>query len=149
MAHPQAVQITGDALARAVAGDVRGGAELLVPLIADGSRTAFGLAAMLAETASFVARREQPSGTFLGTTVEHVVTGEPLGIEELPPEVQFAAQFTTAWANRDNDTAMALFGALVNKAEASDGAELVDGLLTLFRMAVATAQAVCAQGRPS
>jgi hypothetical protein len=143
MPHAQAAQITGDALARAVAGDVRGGGELLVPLIADGRRTAYGLAAMLAETASFLARREQQPGTFFGTTVEHVVTGEPLGIEELPPEVQFAAQFTTAWANRDNDIAMALFGALVNKAEASEGAELVDGILTLFRMAVATAQAVC------
>nr|WTB35224.1 hypothetical protein OG781_42345 [Streptomyces sp. NBC_00830] len=143
MPHTQAAQITGEALARAVAGDVQGGAELLVPLIADGPRTAYGLAAMLAETASFLARREQQPGTFFATTVEHAVTGEPGGIEELPPEIQFAAQFTTAWANRDQDTAIALFGALVNKAEASEVAELVDGLMALFQMAVATAPAVC------
>lgn len=129
--------------------DVRGGAELLGPLIADGGRTAYALAAMLAETASIIARREQQPDTFFVTIVENAVTGESGSIEELPPDIQFASQFTTAWANRDQDTAIALFVALVKKSEPSEGAELVDGLLALFQTAVATAQAACTQGRPS
>lgn len=134
------------ALARAVAGDKIGGGMLLVPFIENGRPSCYALAAQLAETASHIARRERPGGGF---TVEvfNEATGRPASVDVMAPDVRFAAQFVTAWANRDQDTALALFNALVDHAEATDGPELVDGILRLFAMAVVTAKAVCAEER--
>ncbi|TFV33151.1 hypothetical protein E4K10_30185 [Streptomyces sp. T1317-0309] len=137
----------GDALARAMTQDWHGAGELLVPLIGVGYGNAYGLAAMLAETASFIARRDQADGTFFAMPVEDINTGEEVSVDDLPPHVAFAAQFTTAWANRDHDTAEALFRALWEQASPPDGVELVDGLLFLFRMAVETSKAVTAEER--
>lgn len=135
------------ALARAVAGDELGAGMLLAPLIEDGYCSSYALAVMLAETASHIARREQPAGTCLQIAVDNLATGLTASVEVLPPDVRWAAQFVTAWANRDQDTAQALFDALVEEASASDGPEFVDGLLQLFAMAVITAKAVCAEER--
>lgn len=138
--------IVGEALAHAVAGDTMTGGMLLVPLIEEGRRSCYALAGMLAETASHIARRDQAPGTF-GITVDNTVTGLPGSVDVLPPDLRWAAQFVTAWANRDQDTTAALFTTLADQAEATDGAELVDGLLRLFSMAVTTAKEVCAEER--
>ncbi|MFE6551666.1 hypothetical protein ACFVHS_25145 [Streptomyces sp. NPDC057746] len=145
--RPDGPRIVGDALARAITGDWYGAGVLLVPLIGGGYGNAYGLAAMLAETASHIARRDQAEGEFFTMPVETVETGEPGSVDDLPPHVAFAAQFTTAWANRDQDTAEALFKALWERAGPSDGVELVDGLLFLFQMAVETSKAVTAEER--
>ncbi|UJV42930.1 hypothetical protein [Streptomyces sp. AMCC400023] len=139
--------VVGEALAHAVAGDLEKGCMLLVPLIEEGRRSCYALAAMLAETASHIARRDQEPGTAFGITVEDTVTGEAASVDVMPPDLRWAAQFTTAWANRDRDTALALFETLAERSEAADGAELVDGLLQLFGMAVATSKEVCAEQR--
>lgn len=144
--NAEAPDIVAAALAHAVAGDFDTGAELLVPLIADSARSAYALAGMLAETASHIARREQRPGTWFGIQVEHTITGEPDSLDGMPPEVMFAARFTTAWANRDQDTTAALFAALAEQTEAS-GSGLVEGLLTLFEMAVITATTVSEEER--
>ncbi|MFM9590772.1 hypothetical protein ACKI16_29720 [Streptomyces scabiei] len=138
--------IVGEALAHAVAGDTMTGGMLLVPLIEEGRRSCYALAGMLAETASHIARRDQASGTF-GIVVDNLATGLPGSVDVLPPDLRWAAQFVTAWANRDQDTAAALFTTLADQAEATEGPELVDGLLRLFTMAAATAKEVCAEQR--
>lgn len=145
MSQEEAVGITERALALGVTGDLIAAGMELAPLIADSFFSAFALAAMLAETASHIARREQ-TGEFFGLTVVNNETGESGSADDMPPDVAFAAQFTTAWANRDEDNAEALFRALVKKAE-PDGPELVDGILQLFRMAVLTATAVVEEQR--
>ena len=143
---PYPPAVVAEALARAVAGDEIEAGMLLAPLIAESRPSCYALAAMLAETASHIARREQTPGTF-GITVENTVTGASGSVDVMPPDIRFAAQFVTAWANRDQDTAQAHFDALADEAEASDGPELVDGILQLFAMAVTTAKAVCAEER--
>jgi len=135
-----------EALARAVAGDEIEAGMLLVPLIADSRSSCYALAGMLAETASHIARRERPGARF-PLEVFNDATGRSASVDVLPPDVRFAAQFVTAWANRDQDTAQPLFDALADQAAATDGPELVDGILRLFAMAVVTAKTVCAEER--
>ncbi|MER6976027.1 hypothetical protein [Streptomyces carpinensis] len=137
-AEADAPRIVGDALAKGVTGDLEGGVDLIVPLIAGGYRDAFALACMLAEVAAFTALRDRQPGSYFGMPVENTETGEAGSAEDLPPHVRFAAQFTVARANRDGDHAEALFHALYRQAGA-DGQLLVDGLLMLFQMAVCTA----------
>ena len=133
----EAVETVHAAITRGVEGDVPGGAELLLPLMTSGLGTLYALMAMLAETASHIARRDQVPGCF-GIAVDNPVTGESGSIDVFPPEIRFAAQFVTAWANRDHDTAEAHFKALVHGA-GRDGEELVDASCALFQMAVVTA----------
>lgn len=144
---PRPQDIVSEALARAVIGDAIEGGMLLVPLISESRRSCYALAGMLAETASHIARRERRPGTGFVITVENVVTGAAGSVDVMPPAVAFAAQFITAWANRDQDTAQALFDALADQAVKTDGPELVDGVLELFAMAVTTAKAVRAEER--
>ena len=146
MSADHAVDTVGLALARAVTGDHVGGGMLLVPLIEAGRKSCYALAGMLAETASHIARQEQAPGAF-GIRVDNTVTGRPASVDVLPPDVRFASQFVTAWANRDQATAWPLFKALADQAEATGGPELVDGILQLFAMAVTTAKAVLAEER--
>lgn len=134
------------ALARAVAGDYEGGGMLLAPLIENGRASCYALAGMLAETASHIARRERP-GAWFTVDVVNEATGRTASVDVMAPDKRFAAQFVTAWANRDQNTALALFDSLVDQAEATDGPELVDGILRLYALAVVTAKAVCAEER--
>lgn len=144
---PRPPAIVGDALALAVTGDQLSAGMLLVPLIEAGRRSSYALAGMLAETASHIARREQPPGTAFEIAVENLDTGLTASVDVMPRDVRWAAQFITAWANRDQDTAQSLFDALADEAEASGGPEFIDGLLQLFAMAVVTAKTVCAEER--
>lgn len=145
-AEADAPRIVGEALARGVRGDLEGGVDLLVPLIAGSWLDAFALACMLAETASHVARRDQQPGEHFALAVEHAVTGQSAPAQVLPPHVRFAAQFTTAWANRDKAHAQALFDGMYQRSS-TDGGVLIDGLLMLFQMAVCTAKEVIAEER--
>lgn len=139
-------EIVSEALARAVAGDEIEAGMLLVPLIADSRSSCYALAGMLAETASHIARRDRAGARFTIDVVNEA-TGRTASVDVMAPDIRFAAQFVTAWANRDQDTTVALFNALVDQAEATDGPELVDGILRLFALAVVTAKAVCAEER--
>lgn len=145
MTEEEAIRITSSALSLGVTGDLMAAGLELLPLIEDSYGSAYALAAMLAETASHIARREQ-TGDFFDITVENTETGESASVDSMPPDVAFAAQFVTAWANRDHDTCDALFVALVKKSQ-PDGPELVDGLLRLFQMAVVTSTEVVAEQR--
>lgn len=114
------------AITRGVEGDVPGGAEMLLPLMTSGVGTLYALIAMLAQLAGQVPRTDPATGTD-----EAGPTGD------VPPELVFAAEFTTAWTSRDHDRAETLFDALYRSA-GRDGEELlVAAVVALFQMAVA------------
>ncbi|MEN1889500.1 hypothetical protein [Streptomyces mirabilis] len=80
--------------------------------------------------------------------VEDTWTGQPGRPENLPPELAFAAQFATAWGNEDRTAAQALFDALADQAHTEAGMErLVDGVLVLYGMAIATTRALIQEQR--
>lgn len=135
MTAEKVLDLTERAITLGVSGDLTAAGQELAPVIADSYGATYALAAMLAETASQIARRDQ-TGPFL----------DGGSAEDMPPDVAFAAQFTAAWANRDHDTCEDLFRALIKRSE-PDGPDLVDGLLQLFSMAVATSTAVAEEQR--
>lgn len=141
----EAVETVHAAITRGVEGDVRGGAELLYPLMTSGRGTAYALVAMLAETASHIARRDQMPG-FFTIAVDGIEAGEGGPTDDLLPAFAFAADFVTAWANRDYDMAEALFKNLVNTSR-SGGEEVVDAVIVLFQMAVVTAAEIVHEQR--
>ncbi|GLX54466.1 hypothetical protein Shyhy01_74150 [Streptomyces hygroscopicus subsp. hygroscopicus] len=142
-AQAEGPRIVGEALAMGVRGDLESGVDLIVPLIAADWGSAYALACMLAEAASYIARRDQEPGTVFGMPVQNTETGEWASADVLPPHLRFAGQFTTAWANRDRAHAEAMFTALYERSPG--GSELVDGLLMLFQMAVCTSEKVVAE----
>lgn len=144
---PEGIRIVEEALALAVSGDLDGGKAAVVPLISAGSGSAFSLAGMLAEVAAFTALRQpRPGSAEFGTLVVNERTGRTASTEVLPPALAWAAAFLTAWANRDFDTAEAHFKAVCN-IPGTDGSHLLDGVLTLFELAVLTAEHVTAERR--
>lgn len=145
MTTEEALGATERALVLGVAGDLMAAGQVLAPVIYDSYGAAYALAGMLAGVASHTARREQTGG-FFTFTIDNPETGEPASADELPLGIAFAAQFTTAWANHDLDTAEALFMALVRSA-GTDGSELTDGLLDLLQLAVFAATAVVKEQR--
>ncbi|MEU6595059.1 hypothetical protein ABZ923_38680 [Streptomyces sp. NPDC046881] len=135
-----------EALNRALAGDPHSGGMLLVPLIEDSRRECFALCVMLAVTSAHGLKRGA-DGMFV-LLVEDVETGLPAHPEDLPPHVQFAAQFVTAWANEDHDGAQALFDALAVDIDSEAGmGRVVDGVIALYGMAIASVRALIEEQR--
>lgn len=141
----EAVETVNAALVQAAAGDMDGGTELLMPFLTSGVGTQYALACMLAETASYIARRDGVPGCF-GITVTNDVTGVSGPVEDMSPENAFAYQFTNAWANRDHHGAEAHFAALYRRST-GDGEQLLDGLMAVFHMAVVTCIEMLAEER--
>ncbi|MFJ1606962.1 hypothetical protein ACIOHS_26865 [Streptomyces sp. NPDC088253] len=140
-----APMLVHEALNRALAGDTYGGGMLLVPLIEDSHRECFALCVMLATACTHGLEPQGPDGMFV-LAVEDVLTGEPGRAEDLPPDAQFAAQFVTALANRDEDGARALFDALAADTTTEAGiGQIVDGVLALYGMAIASVRALVAE----
>lgn len=82
------------------------------------------------------ARKNLPAGGHFGLLVLNVDTGERADISEAPTGIRFAMQFSTAWGNHDQDTAYALFEALVLPGDEQAAEALADGIRCLFDMAV-------------
>ncbi|MFD0209180.1 hypothetical protein ACFVH9_08580 [Streptomyces hirsutus] len=139
--------IVEEALRQALAGDPRGGGMLLAPLISESRRECFALCAMLATAALRGTQPNGPNGMYV-LEVEDTWTGRPGRIEDLTPDVRFAARFAAALANEDRPAAQALFDALTAGAHTETGVDrLVDGVLALFGMAVATTRALIDEQR--
>ncbi|MER5697887.1 hypothetical protein ACWDBO_37335 [Streptomyces mirabilis] len=137
-----APMLVEEALNRALAGDPYSGGMLLVPLIEDSHRECFALCAMLATTCTYGTEPQGPDGMFV-LEVEDVLTGEAGRPEDLPPDAQFAAEFVTAWANKDEVAARALFDALAADTDTEAGVgRVVDGVLALYGMAIASVRAL-------
>lgn len=128
----------GDALAHGVAGDPDAGLALLQPFVDAGPLSTYRLLGALAEAAARPALQNQRPGEWFGMPVMNTVTGLPASADVLPPPVRFASQFLTAWANRDQDTAVALFDAFAFASDDAGTPDLAHGITALYLMAVAT-----------
>ncbi|MGW2937649.1 hypothetical protein ACWDA7_38895 [Streptomyces sp. NPDC001156] len=130
------------ALAHGVAGDDAAAWNLIRPLVHRDEAAMFGVFLGLAESAAFDSIQQHGAGGFV-LEVEDVETGAESSVDVLPPGVRFAGQFLTAWANRDQGTAEALYAAL----RRSDPEELGVGLRALYEMAVVSLRAFCERKR--
>lgn len=129
------------ALAHGVTGDTDAGLTLLEPLAQRGPVHAAGICAALAETLSAEARANQTPGHSFGFLVA-TTDGQPADANDLPPGVRFAAQFSTAWANGQCDTAYSLFDALIDGQTDEQMQALGEGISTLYEMASASLREV-------
>ncbi|MCR8574724.1 hypothetical protein [Streptomyces sp. Isolate_219] len=129
------------ALAHGVTGDTDTGLTLLEPIAQRGPVQAAGICAALAETMSAEARAKQTPGHFFGFLVA-TTDGQPADANDLPPGVRFAAQFSTAWANGERDTAYSLFDALIDGQTDEQMQTLGDSISALFEMASASLREV-------
>lgn len=125
-----------NALAHGISGDTATGLQLIRPLVLRGPISASALCASLAESACHDAKKDLPDGSYFGfqTTTDD---GAPADINDAPAGLRFAAQFSTAWANGDHDTAYALFRAVIGEGTDDEGRALGEGICDLFDMAVA------------
>ncbi|MCX4609484.1 hypothetical protein [Streptomyces mirabilis] len=139
--------IVEEALNQAVNGNPIGGGLLLVPLIEESRFECFALCVMLA-TAALTGTKPKPANGMFVLEVEDTWTGQPGRAEDLPPELAFAAEFATAWGNEDRTAAQALFDAVADEAHTEAGMErLIDGVLALYGMAIATTRALIQEQR--
>ncbi|MER6534352.1 hypothetical protein ABT215_11175 [Streptomyces sp900105755] len=120
-----------EALTHGVAGDDDTAWDLLAPIAQRSNHAMYAVFCTIAEAAAFDAIQQQGAGNFV-IEVEDVETGAEGSVDELPPGVRFATQFLTARANRDEDTAHALYLAL----HQNNPDELGIGLRALYEMAV-------------
>jgi hypothetical protein len=136
-ATPSPAQLEADskqifeALAHGVSGDDETAWKLIRPIVRRDDTAMYATICALAESAAFDSIQQHGAGDFV-IEVEDIVTGVEGSVAVLPPGVRFAVQFVTAWANRDQDTAEALYLALYK----SDPDELGVGLRALYEMAV-------------
>lgn len=145
--RPEDVRLIAEAVSHGIAGDQDHGLAMLQPLVDAGPRSTFALLGGLAELAAFTALRNQRPGEAFAMPVEDVRTGEPADPSVLPVPLRFAARFVTAWANRDQDTAWALFHALAEEAERTGSSDLGDGVSLVYSMAVATSEEIVREQR--
>ncbi|MEU9558019.1 hypothetical protein [Streptomyces fumanus] len=125
------------ALAHGLTGHPEKAAPLLEPFLT-GPTPALGLLAALAETTVHNDRDTLPTNGAFGLLVLDPTTGKRANINDLPPGIRFAAQFTAAWANNDRDTAHDLFHALITPHDDAAAEAVADAVRALFDMAVAT-----------
>lgn len=119
------------ALAHGVAGDDDTAWALIQPIVRRSEAAMFATCCALAESAAHEAIQQHGPGGFV-LEVEDIATGAEGSVDVLPPGVRFAAQFMTAWANRDQDTAEALYWALYT----SDPEGFAVGFRAVYEMAV-------------
>lgn len=131
-----------EALTHGVAGDDDTAWKLLAPIVERSNQAMYAVFCSLAEAAAFDAIQQQGAGNFV-IEVEDVHTGAEGSVDVLPPGMRFAAQFVTARANRDEDTAHALYMAYC--PDRPD--DLAQGLRALYEMAVVSLRAFCERKR--
>ena len=132
-----------EALTHGVVGDHDTAMRLLMPVLKRNPRSMYATVCSLAESASLDARQHQEPGEHFGIQVDHIDTGAEGSTDDLPPGVRFAARFMTAWANRDHDTADALYKAI--HREEPD--EFAVGIRALYDMAVVSLRAMVERKR--
>lgn len=126
-----------EALTHGVAGDHDTAMTLLLPVLKRSETSTYATLCALAESASFDARQHQQAGEHFGIEVDNIAAGAPGTADDLPPGIRFAARFVTAWANRDEDTANALYRALY----VEDPDQLAIGVRAVYDMAVVSLRA--------
>jgi hypothetical protein len=111
-------------------------------LAAKGTLEMFATTAALAEVAVQDRVEDNPGG-FFGLTVQH--HGQEADINEAPAAQRFAMQLMAAQANRDFDTARALFKAQMR----TDPESVADATLILYDVALAAARERIARHKAS
>lgn len=149
MSHPYEEQsrTIGEAVAYGVIGDEEHGLSLLQPLVDAGPRSTYALLGGLAEGAAFTALQNQRPGEAFTLPVVDKITGRAASVDVLPPPLRFAAQFVTAWANRDQDTARALFNVFADDSDRRGTPDLGDAVGLMYGMAVTTSTEVVREAR--
>lgn len=132
-----------EALSHGIAGDDDTAWGILQPIVRRSDATMFATLCTLAEAAAFDALQNQQPGERFGLQVDDIHTGAKGSAEDLPPGIRFAAQFVTAHANRDTDTADALYRAIYLR----DPENLAIGFRTVYEMAVVSLRAFCERKR--
>lgn len=132
-----------EALSHGIAGDDDTAWKLLSPIVRRSDTAMYATFCALAESAAFDALQNQQPGEHFGIEVENIHTGEEGSVDAFPPGIRFAAQFVTARANRDEDTAAALYRALYT----SESDDLGIGLRAIYEMAVVSLRAYCERKR--
>jgi len=127
------------ALAHGMTGNPHTGMMLLKPFFGT-PRHMVSLCAALAETAIMPARRENPDAD--GFALLAFKDGIFSDAQEMPAGERFAAQFISAWANGEKQTAYALFNALRGHDSEQDAEHMADGVLALYAMSVASMKAL-------
>lgn len=123
-----------EALAHGINGRPEEGLRLIQPLVDAGPLSTYALLGSLAETASRDGRYASGAGTLFAIEVQG--PDGPASTNDVPTPLRFAAQFTTAWAARDQDTAYALFWAFAEPSDRLGTDDLAEGIGLLFDMAV-------------
>ncbi|MFJ3084734.1 hypothetical protein ACIPJG_33985 [Streptomyces halstedii] len=124
------------ALAHGMTGHPEKAAALFEPFINGGPATTVALCASLAEAAALGPCKNLPVNGAFGLLVVDLKTGQRGDINQAPAGVRFAAQFLTAWSNGQQDTAYALFRALVTADDDASAQALAEGIRALFEIAV-------------
>ncbi|MFB7461248.1 hypothetical protein [Streptomyces sp. NPDC056188] len=132
-----------EALTHGVAGDNDTAWTLLRPIVRRSNTAMYATFCAIAEAATFDAHQNQQPDEHFGIEVENIHTGEEGSVDAFPPGIRFAAQFVTARANRDEDTAHALYQSLYD----SSPDDLGIGLRALYEMAVVSLRAFCERKR--
>jgi hypothetical protein len=127
------------ALAHGMTGNPQAGMALLKPFF-DTPRSLVSLCAALAETAIMPIRQDNPDAD--GFALLAFNNGRPSDTRLMPPGERFAAQFTSAWANGEKQTAYALFQSLHASGSDQDAEHVADGVLALYAMSVASMRAL-------
>lgn len=132
-----------EALAHGITGDDNTAMAMIRPIVRRSDAAMYATFCSLAESASFDARQQPAPGEHFVLEVEDIETGAEGSVDVLPPGVRFAAQFVTAWANRDRETAEALYVAMYQ----SSPEDLGVGLRAIYEMAVVSLRAMVERRR--
>jgi hypothetical protein len=127
------------ALAHGMTGNPQAGLMLLKPFF-ETPRRMVSLCAALAETAVMIARQQAPNADGFALLALH--DGAPADIREMPAGERFAAQFTSAWANGEHQTAYALFDTLTGNGSEQAADHMANGVVALYSMSVASLRAL-------
>ncbi|MFF7190566.1 hypothetical protein ACFZAR_36350 [Streptomyces sp. NPDC008222] len=127
------------ALAHGMTGNPQAGLALLKPFF-ESPRHMVSLCAALAESTAMVIRQQAPDADGFAIVALHDNT--LADVNDMPAGERFAAQFTSSWVNGQPQTAYALFDALHAGGSEQDAANVADGVLALYQMAIASMQSL-------
>lgn len=129
------------AVAHGVTGNPLLGLQMLGTFVKGGPTSTVSMCAALASIAVFAVEKDNPGArSTYGLLAFH--GNVPTDIRSMPPGPRFAAQFTAAFANGQEQTAYALFNALLGEETDDDARNLAEGIHALYDMAVASAQQI-------
>lgn len=142
---PDSAETIMAAVAHGMTGNPQAGLTMLQPFFLQGPPAMVSLCGALAELVAMEARHQHPDADGFGLLA--LQDGRPADSRELPAGERFAAQFTAAWLNRDQETAYALFRAVHEGGRDEDAEALANGVWALYETAVAAMRKFTSRNR--